>query len=194
MRIFAAVSASLALFALVAFARYGRGGYESPAYRVVVDEGSFQVREYPSMVLATTPMSGPGLEDGESFMRLFGYISGGNAAGAKISMTTPVFMSGEGEGGRMAFVVPRELAEKGAPAATGPEIRIEPMPGGRFAAYRFSGRRDPEACERARRKLERWIREQGLQADGPPIVAGYDPPFIPPFLRRNEVLFRLAGS
>jgi hypothetical protein len=194
MRIFAAVCATLALLALVGFARYGRGGYESPAYRVVVDGGSFQVREYPSMVLAITPMNGLGREDGESFMRLFGYISGGNAAGAKISMTTPVFMSGEGEGGRMAFVVPREQAEKGAPAATGPDIRIEPMPGGQFAAYRFSGRLDPEACERARRELERWIREQGLRFDGPLIVAGYDPPFIPPFLRRNEVLFRIGRS
>ena len=193
MRVFAVVSACLAVLAVIAFGRYGRGGYESPEYRVVVDEGSFQVREYPSMVLATTPMSGPGGED-KSFMRLFRYISGGNAAGAKISMTTPVFMSGEGEGGRMGFVVPRELAAKGAPAATGPDIRIEPMPGGRFAAYRFSGRRDPEAYEAARRKLESWIREQGLQAGGPPIVAGYDPPFIPPFLRRNEVLFRLARS
>jgi hypothetical protein len=194
MKILAAVSASLALLALVAFARYGRGGYESAEYQVVVDQGSFQVREYPSLVLATTPMSGPGLDDGDSFRRLFRYISGGNVAGAKISMTTPVLMSGEGGAGRMSFVVPRELAAKGAPAASSPDIRIETMPGGRFAAYRFSGGRDPEAYERARKELERRMRELGLRPDGPPIVAGYDPPFVPPFLRRNEVLFRLARS
>ena len=60
-------------------------------------------------------------------------------------MTTPVFMRRSSDLAKMSFVVPREVAERGAPSATSPEVEIQTMAGGRFAAHRFSGVRDEEA-------------------------------------------------
>ena len=61
-----------------------RAGYESAPFRVARSDGKFELRDYPALVVAETPMRGA---DG-SFMRLFHFISGENSAKEKISMTT----------------------------------------------------------------------------------------------------------
>jgi hypothetical protein len=188
------ISSLALLLAAGAVYRYGRTGYETAEYRVLVDDSPFQLRQYSELQLVTTPMERWDAEQDGSFMRLFRYISGDNDSGRKISMTTPVFMSRESEAGRMSFVVPREVAARGAPAALNPDIKVETMASGRFAAIRFSGRRTPKALSAAMRRLEGWIEEKGWQKRGSPLVAGYDPPFIPPPLRRNEVLYRIEDG
>ena len=43
-------------------------------------------------------------------------------------------------------------------------------------------------------KLQQYtgpVQAKGLEAVGAPIVAYYDAPFLPPMLRRNEVMLRL---
>ncbi len=171
--------------------KYSRAGYESAPYEVVSSDGDFEIRDYPSIVLASTPMDRPDPEESSAFMRLFGYITGSNESGEKISMTTPVFMTGSGDEGRMSFVLPQAVAERGAPEATNTEVKIETMNGGRFAAYRFSGSWNLARFEAAKEKLLAWVAQQGLEPAGEPQTANYDPPFTPPMLRRNEVLVRL---
>jgi hypothetical protein len=61
----------------------------------------------------------------------------------------------------------------------------------RFAAYRFSGAWDVKEFEAAEKKLARWIEQRNLEPQGEPIIANYDPPFTPSFLKRNEILVRL---
>jgi hypothetical protein len=41
-------------------------------------------------------------------------------------------------------------------------------------------------------KLRRWVASEGLQTLREPIIAYYDAPFIPGFLRRNEAMLRLV--
>ena len=36
--------------------------------------------------------------------------------------------------------------------------------------------------------LQSWMAQQGLKAAGKPQFARYDPPFVPPLLRRSEIL------
>lgn len=168
-----------------------RFGVESPPYEVLATDGPFEIREYPSLVLVETPMVSPDVTEGSSFMRLFGYISGSNEADQKISMTTPV-MTSQNNGRRlMSFIVPEEVATDGAPEPLAEDVAIGALEGGRFAAYRFGGSWDRAQAEDAATKLGAWIRQRGLDASGSPIVANYDPPFMPPFLRRNEILIRL---
>ena len=49
------------------------------------------------------------------------------------------------------------------------------------------------AGERAR-ALRAWLSGRGLAPVGEPIVARYDPPWTPWFLRRNEVWFALDDA
>ena len=124
-------------------------------------------------------------------MRLFRYISGDNAAERKIEMTVPVFSGGSREAGTMSFLVPEEVAKEGPPEATNAEVTLDRMNGGRFAVYRFSGGWSAERRDVAKRKLNDWISTESLRATDEVLVASYDPPFTPAFLRRNEILVRL---
>lgn len=162
---------------------------ESPDYKVVSSEGSYEIRDYPALTLVSTPMQKSG-EDG-SFMRLFGFISGSNARAEKISMTTPVLKTGE-ESRTMSFIVPREVAAKGAPAPANPDVSLGTLSASRFAVYRYSGSVSPTREGVASRKLLDWTASQHLETEGLPFLAYYNPPWTPWFMRRNEVLVKLA--
>lgn len=166
--------------------------YESADYKVISKDGDFEIREYKPMLLVSTTMKGLELRNNSAFNRLFGYISGSNEDGQKIAMTTPVFSSNDSEVYTMSFLIPKDVAEKGAPQPNDDKVKIEPMDGGRFAAYRYSGYSNPEQIEEAKKKLAEWIETQELKITGEILSAGYDPPYTPANLRRNEVLIRLA--
>jgi len=171
------------------FPSCARAKYESPAYTVVQKDGSFEIRDYPELTLVSTPMQKRGADG--SFMKLFRFIQGRNDRSEKISMTTPVLMTGT-EAGTMSFVIPNEVAKRGAPAPSNPDLTVCIKPAGRYAVYRFSGSSKPAPSEAAALKLQAWTATQHLAVEGTPLFAYYNPPWTPGFLRRNEVLVRLA--
>ncbi|MCY2997332.1 MAG: heme-binding protein, partial [Planctomycetota bacterium] len=116
----------------------------------------------------------------------------------KIAMTTPVFMENDKSESavQMGFVMPKEIADSEVPAPTGPGVEVRKRVGGRFAVVRFSGQMSTKAAKEAETKLRSWMESKGLVADDAQDTsgvetAGYDPPFTPGPLRRNEVLIRL---
>ena len=170
-----------------------RSAYATAPYRVRSIEGAFELREYSPLVVAETSMPGPASAGADnSFRRLFRYISGGNATQEKISMTTPVFMGGAGDQAVMAFVLPDNVPAARAPRPADDSVRIREIPAGTFAVYRFSGGRSPTRAAAARVVLEVWMRSASLTPDGAPVFAYFDPPWTPSFLRRNEVMLRIA--
>ncbi|XZE17665.1 SOUL family heme-binding protein [Pirellulaceae bacterium SH449] len=191
-------TAFLVLAAVFAWNTVSRAAYESAEYTVVTSDGKFEVREYPDLMLVatTTKLDAQG-RDG-SFMKLFRYISGANESDKKISMTTPVFMENDKADSavQMGFVMPKDIAVQGVPAPTGPGVAVRKRAGGRFAVLRFSGQLDTKQAKDAEVKLRTWMASQELVADDSVEssgveTAGYDPPFTPGPLRRNEVLIRL---
>jgi effector-binding domain-containing protein len=162
--------------------------YESPDYKVVEKELSFEIRDYPELTLVSTPMQKRG-EDG-SFMRLFQFISGRNERSQKISMTTPVLMTGT-KSGTMSFILPKNVAQQGVPMPSNPDVTISTKQPARYAVYCFSGPSKPEPSEAASKKLLAWAAAKNLPAAVSPIFAYYNPPWTPGFMRRNEVLLRL---
>lgn len=177
--------------ALLTGCKLTRAGYETAAYSVVEKQGQFEIRDYPPMLLATTRMPNRNPMQGDSFRHLFRYISGDNARQQKIAMTTPVFISNQ-DPKQMSFVLPSSMAGQGAPEAVGKQVVLKETEGGLFATYRFSGNWSAERIEKASHTLEKWIEEKNFHPNGPPQYAFFDPPFTPGFLKRNEVLIRLA--
>jgi len=165
------------------------GKYESADYRVVMKDGAFEVRDYPAMTLVSTSMQKRG-EDG-SFMKLFRFISGRNDHSQKIAMTTPVLMTGM-ESGTMSFVLPKAVAERGAPAPSNPDVSLVTRAAGRYASLRYQGFINQVHGEAMAEKLVAWTKEQKLSTRGEPVYAFYNPPWTPGFMRRNEVLIQLV--
>ncbi|AWI86930.1 heme-binding protein [Methylobacterium sp. DM1] len=180
-----------------------RATYEEPRYAVVerLDRG-VEIRAYDGRVAAETDARGQ--QDGEAFGRLFRYITGANAGGARIAMTAPVETGGrliamtvpveQGVGGPMRFYLPRTVAEAGAPEPTEPGVRLTRIPPERLAVLRFSGSATAEAREAQVRILAEVLDKAGRKPAEPPFFMGYDPPFSIPFLRRNEVAVRLPPA
>ncbi len=181
---------------VLAWSVTARAGYESAPYKVIESDGNIEIREYPDLVLASTESNFETRGNDGSFMRLFRYISGSNDADQKIEMTTPVFMEpGSPESkGRMGFVMPKVVAESGAPTPKASNVAIRKRVGGRFAVIRFSGVMDAKKAAAQEAKLREWLRTRGLQAEETSERAGYDAPFTPGPLRRNEVLIRLKTA
>ena len=179
----------LSVFAATIFltaCKTSRKGSESAPNRVISRDGHFELRDYPSLTIVETSMDG---DSGTSFQRLFRYISGANSDGEKIPMTTPVFMAGEEQSRSMSFVMPANM--KSAPEPKDPVLRVTTIPAGRFAVFGFSGSRSAESESNALAQLEAWMKKSGIVSSGKPLFGYFDPPWTPPFLRRNEVMLRV---
>ena len=63
-----------------------------------------------------------------------------------------------------------------------------------MAAVRYSGTWSRTGYEENLARLLAWLQEQGLKSIGEPVWARYNPPFMPWFLRRNEVLIAVQEN
>ena len=167
-----------------------RAGYESAPYVVVRSSGSFEVRDYPSLNVVETPTSGVESDSDGSFNRLFGFITGGNAAQQKIAMTTPVLMSRGDSHATMAFVLPARFKAGLAVTPTNDAVKMRELEAGRFAVLRYSGGRTATKEMETLGRLTDWMAAAGLRVLSSPVYGYFDPPWTPPFLRRNEVMLR----
>ena len=172
-----------------------RNAYESAEYSVLESDGDIELRSYPELMLATTTMGNRLQGDDGSFGRLFQYISGTNEDNQKVAMTTPVFMEPKPDqaGGQMSFVIPKNLAESEIPEPTSGQVQLTKRLAGKFAVIRFTGRVDAKIRNEQQSKLQNWIEANGHVAVGEAEVAGYDPPWTPGPLRRNEILIRIGS-
>jgi len=193
---------SAALILLVGYVGWkftSRQAYESAQYTVVMSEGGFEVRDYAELMLVSTGMQFSSQGSDGSFSRLFRYISGDNGEQQKVAMTIPVFMQrgnirSDGSAkqpGQMAFVVPRQVAKTGAPVPGNAQVSLRQRSSGKFAVLRFAGRMEDILLDEQESHLRAWMEQQNLKAAGPVEYAGYDPPWTPGFLRRNEILIRV---
>ena len=184
---------------------------EKPEYEVLYQDGKIEYRLYQPYIVAQTNVSVEDEYNGasnEGFRRLFKYITGANNtdidiamtapvqmnmdnAGEKIAMTAPVQQKSNGDFLQVAFMLPNKFNMDTAPTPTDERVFIREIPGRIMAVIRYSGR----WTDRNRAKYEKRLREN-LQSHGIDTVSGaetaaYNPPFTPPFLRRNEIMFEV---
>jgi hypothetical protein len=176
------IAAALALTAPLAVA------VEEAAYEPIPHASGLDLRRYPDFHVVAAPAGDDFIRAGNrAFRPLFRYISGANTTESKIAMTAPVLQTRQQAEWSLAFVVPAELDPAEIPEPTSPDLAIERIPGGVVAVARFSGRWTEKRFMTEERTLTKRIDDAGLFVCGPTRYARYDPPFKPPFLRRNEV-------
>ena len=176
------------LVALAAFwfVSTSRVATETPEYIVVRTDGKFEIRDYPTLTVATTAMERE--ERNRGFGKLFRFISGSNDGSEKIAMTSPVLIDTTEKKKTMSFIMPREAVEKGVPKPSGESVALGKVQSARFAVLRFRGGRTAENEKAAIEKLTAWLVAEKLTGKGAPTFAYYDPPWTPIFMRRNEVM------
>ena len=206
MKNFMRQSAALLLLNLVLLALGGIDAVatEEVKYRVLESSGDFELRQYESSLGAETTVEGDFHEVGnEGFRRLFDYISGKNrkkqsipmtapvsqeASSEKIPMTAPVNQEKVGGAWRITFLMPSAFTMETLPEPLDSRVKLVKIPGRLMAALSYSGTWSRERYEEKEQRLKELIRQRGLKIEGEPVFARYNPPFMPWFLRRNEVL------
>lgn len=73
-----------------------------------------------------------------------------------------------------------------------PRVKLTQVPGKLKAALSYSDTWSRGRYEGKEKRLQELIRQRGLKISGEPVFARYNPPFMPGFLRRNEVLLPVA--
>ncbi len=181
---------------------------EQQPYEVVRRHQEFEVRRYPSHVVAEIVVQATFSDAGNvAFRTLVGYLNGDNRSRRKVPMTAPVLQR-ESEQIAMtspveqretasgdyavAFVLPASYTIETAPEPTRADVTLHLRPGALAAARRYRGRWTQHTFEHHRQALERALSDEGLVPEGPPTWARYNPPLTPWFLRRNEVVQRIA--
>lgn len=183
---------------------------ERAKYTVVEREGNFELRQYEPHLVAETIVEGDFDEVGnEGFRRLFDYISGKNRKQQSISMTAPVSQEADSEkismtapvnqvrvGGkyRITFLMPAKYTMETLPEPLDTRVELKEVPGQLIAALRYSGTWSRDRYEKKKVRLQALMRQKGLEPAGEAIFARYNPPFMPWFLRRNEVLIPVENG
>ena len=177
---------------------------EEVPYTVIEQNGAFELRQYPPHIVAETMVEGAFDEVGKNgFRRLADYINGENrnkqsiamtapvsqeAQSEKIAMTAPVSQEKAGGRWRITFVMPSKYTLDTLPEPIDSRVTIEQEPGRIVAAMRYSGTWSRKGYEDNKERLLAWIEERGFKQTAEPVWARYNPPFMPWFLRRNEIL------
>lgn len=178
---------------------------ENPRHETLVQESAYEIRRYdPHLAIRTRVDGGMKASSGTAFRTLAGYIFGNNRSRATVAMTAPVTMEPPSEkvamtapvtmapgagSTEMRFVIPSRYTRETVPEPADPRVEVIDVPAETVAVVRFTGLLTEDAVAECRQELEKWLaaREDWVAA-GPYRVAGYDPPFTLPFLRKNEVM------
>ena len=185
---------------------------EQADYTVVKRMNGYEIREYPAHIVAQTTVRGSfGESMSNGFRIVAGYIFGGNTkkesiamtapvvaqkgegsqASVRIAMTAPVIAAAEGDSQVISFGMPRSYTLETLPKPNDPRVKIVMIPARKYAVMRFSWYRSDARIKRTQDKLLAALERDGIAAAGSTAYAGYNAPWTPPWMTRNEVLVEI---
>jgi effector-binding domain-containing protein len=179
-----------------------------PEYTVLQSDQSIEIRQYPLLIVAQVTKTGeryPALNAG--FRQLADYIFGYNQSRRKIAMTAPVMQQGmqitmaapvtqqiSNGDWLVRFVMPTEFDLSSLPKPNDEAVKLLVVPARKYMVIRFSGANTDKNIQAHLQTLLNYILKKRLKTIGTPIMAFYNPPWILPFLRRNEIMIELADA
>ena len=171
---------------------------EEPSFEKLVEYEEFEIRKYPPLIVAETVVENEFDDAGTAaFKRLGGYIFGANQSNDKIDMTAPVSTEPMGEidgkkQWKVHFVMPAGKTMTNLPVPNDATVIRKEIPEQIVAVHRFSGRWSEERFKEKTDFLIEQVKQQGLVPKvGSARYARYNPPYVPWFLRRNEVIVEI---
>ena len=189
---------------------------KEPPYSVQSQAAGFELRQYPSYLVAQVSVQADFEEAGNrAFRLLFRYIDGNNRKEAKIAMTAPVNQTSESEAkaeegekiemtspvnqtqtGKdtytVQFVMPESYTMSTLPEPLDDRVILKEEPARLMAVRQYSGSWSRESYEENLAALKESLAEAGLETKGSPLWSRYDPPRTLWFLRRNEIMLEVV--
>ena len=106
-------------------------------------------------------------------------------------MTTPVTEEKTGNIHRISFVMPSKYALDTLPVPEDDKIKFEEVKKEKTASLRFKGRVKEKLASEKIEEMKQWLKNNNIEPKSNFIVAQYNNPAVPGFLRRNEILVEI---
>ena len=180
---------------------------EEPKFDVIRQIDTVELRQYAPYVVAEVVLDATAEDAGsQAFPILAGYIFGKNkgerkfamtapvtqtAAPVKMDMTAPVTQAAVPGGMRVQFVLPEGVTLESAPEPLDPRVKLRLVPASQWAAIRYSGTWSQANYDEHLGKLQAALAAAGVSIQGQPVLARYNGPMTPWFMRRNEIWLAL---
>ena len=186
---------------------------EEPKYEVLKEYDEFEIRKYSSFIIAETEVISNHEDAGsDAFQVLFQFISGNNTKREEIEMTVPVRqvdnepqseeiamtapvrqVTESEEDGKylISFVMPLSYTMQTVPVPNDERITIKEIPARVMAVRKYSGTWSEENYRENEEILLNELDKSEYEITGDPEFARYNPPILPWFLRRNEVMIEI---
>lgn len=188
---------------------------EQLSYTVLKKTKDYEIREYSSHLVAQTTVTGSYTKSiNTGFTILARYIFGGNTkkesiamttpvitqkekspdSGETVAMTAPVMATVEDNSHTISFSMPRSHTRETLPTPQDSRVQIVVIPTKKYAVLRFSWYRSDVRIKRMQKKLLSMLTRDGVAHKRIPVYAGYNAPFTPPWMIRNEVMVELVKT
>lgn len=174
---------------------------EQPEYELVDEVGELQIRKYQAHIVARTLVAGSFEDAGnQGFKRLAGYIFGGNGQDQDIAMTAPVGLEPHAETSPdsqywITFSMPSEYSMEELPTPNDSRVDIIEVPERYMAVLRYKGSWSEERYRTHESSLLALISNEATwDKKGKPSWSRYNPPFVPWFMRTNEVAIEVTNQ
>lgn len=164
------------------------------SYTVEFRHDGFEVRLYQPIAIAQTNQKGLYAQAmSAGFKALANYIFAKNRDGQKIAMTAPVFFAPHGKHSwDVRFVLPDAYTKKSAPKPADDAVGVQQLKARRLAVRGVKGAPTWDEWQKEEKILREQLSKQNLRARGRSWYARYNPPWIPSFMRRNEIMIELV--
>ena len=172
---------------------------EEPNFKIVIKDGDFEIRNYDEFLVAQTAVEGSfDSASRNGFRRVAGYIFGENrnASGEseKIQMTAPVTVKPDSEQWVLHFVMPDNYEFSQLPVPNNKNVILKKIEAHFAAVVVFSGFTTDKKIKNKTESLRAWLQSKSYNISGPQQIARYNDPFTLPWLRRNEIIFKVTPN
>ena len=164
--------------------------FETINYKVLKKDKKIEIREYDDILFASTRSLYNQSQD-SGFMNVFNYISGENNQKEKISMTTPVLTYKEDDRLVTGFYVPSKYNRENVPMPTNDKVFIKNFTNSIYGVIKFSGRWTENNFDKFDEILIDYLIGNDYEILSSRMILRYQPPFVPAFLRRNEIAYQI---
>jgi hypothetical protein len=145
-----------------------------------------------SKIPMTTPVAGVNVSGSEKIAMTVPVTEEPVSGSEKIAMTVPVTEEKAGkEIYRISFTMPSKYTLETLPNPDDDRIKFKEEKNQRMAVMRFSGRAKEELSTKKIDELKIWLDKNGIEPRSNFIVAQYNHPAVPGFLRKNEIIVKI---
>lgn len=186
-------------------------GLFTPEYKILRKFNGYELRQYPSLIVAETRMVPPGSSTatdptevenasmmGQSFNNLAGFLFGKNDNNKAMKMTTPVILRKGAPEETMSFIIGEYGRVEDVPKSLDGKVTLREQPGQTLAVLEFTGFVTQGEAKRQHEKLLSLLSRDGIElapeAGNSYKCMIYNGPSTLPNFRRNDLMIEVVYS